>query len=413
MIKHLAKVSGRRFFKRVERKLKPIKPSRVSEAAYKSDLLSLTNKLQLAGKELSRYLDSLRVEVDYVIGDSREDDIRKKIKDQARKFNLDETSVNKTARMAVNRVKRDVDDKLRAELRRSVKVDIDPIIRNDYRISPQIEMAVTENVALIKSIPEQYFAKLEKHVLDAMVSGQRHDSFTEIVERVGKITENRAKVIARDQISKLNGSFNRIRQSTLGIDEYIWSTSQDERVRPTHQENEGKKFRWDSPPEETGHPGEDVMCRCVAIPVFDLDSMEEQVANSANNEVLYNHEGTNWTSTLATQYIAKSVKTPDAVMAHDTAQLEMVLKALRKHDIYDPDSVEITEISIKDLKTVQSVVRTDQISSMAGNFDSNHKPVTVWKLPNGEMILRDGNHRVNSAIKNNKLTIKAKVLSFK
>ena len=41
-------------------------------------------------------------------------------------------------------------------------------------------------------------------------------------------------------------------------------------VRPSHAENDGKIFSWDTPPA-TGHPGEDHNCRCTAVPLPDDD----------------------------------------------------------------------------------------------------------------------------------------------
>ena len=61
------------------------------------------------------------------------------------------------------------------------------------------------------------------------------------------------------------------------MEEYVWSTSQDSRVRDSHRRLNRKKFRWDDPPvvdPKTGrrcHPGEDYGCRCVALPVFNLN----------------------------------------------------------------------------------------------------------------------------------------------
>lgn len=46
---------------------------------------------------------------------------------------------------------------------------------------------------------------------------------------------------------------------------YIWRTRDDEKVRPSHADNNGRVFAWDDPPE-TGHPGEDYGCRCTAEP---------------------------------------------------------------------------------------------------------------------------------------------------
>lgn len=47
---------------------------------------------------------------------------------------------------------------------------------------------------------------------------------------------------------------------------YIWHTQQDDRVRSSHAANHGKLFAWNRAPE-TGHPGQDINCRCWAQPV--------------------------------------------------------------------------------------------------------------------------------------------------
>ena len=83
-----------------------------------------------------------------------------------------------------------------------------------------------------------------------------------------KAAQNRANLIARDQINKLNGQVNAIRQQNVGITHYIWRTADDDRVRPTHNARDDKKFAWDKPPSD-GHPGEPINCRCYAEPVFD------------------------------------------------------------------------------------------------------------------------------------------------
>ncbi len=52
---------------------------------------------------------------------------------------------------------------------------------------------------------------------------------------------------------------------------YIWRTSGDEKVRPSHAANNGKIFAWKNPPA-TGHPGQDYNCRCWADPYYGLDN---------------------------------------------------------------------------------------------------------------------------------------------
>jgi SPP1 gp7 family putative phage head morphogenesis protein len=108
------------------------------------------------------------------------------------------------------------------------------------------------------------------------------------------VVRSRAELIARDQTLKLYGQIQEERQTQAGIEEYVWSTSLDERVRGNpsgiypkshgnHWKLEGKTFRWDDPPvvdPTTGrkeHPGGDFQCRCAAIPVLsdDLEPISE------------------------------------------------------------------------------------------------------------------------------------------
>jgi SPP1 gp7 family putative phage head morphogenesis protein len=115
--------------------------------------------------------------------------------------------------------------------------------------------------------------KIETQVFEGFRSGMRHEELSqkiigEIDPRVGNIRA-RADLIARDQISKLNGQFTELRQTELGLKRYTWRTVGDERVRESHSQNDGKVFSWNSPPEGTGHPGDDFQCRCYAEPVFE------------------------------------------------------------------------------------------------------------------------------------------------
>lgn len=62
------------------------------------------------------------------------------------------------------------------------------------------------------------------------------------------------------------GLINQLRQEDLGIDQYIWRSQDDAKVRDSHAEFDDRVFRWDDPPEG-GHPGEAHNCRCFAEPV--------------------------------------------------------------------------------------------------------------------------------------------------
>ena len=154
-------------------------------------------------------------------------------------------------------------------LQRAYGVDVANLIVEE-NLEEVLTAATGENVSLIKSIPSQYFDKVEQAVYRNLSGGGTAKSLQEELQRIGNVTKGRAKLIARDQNSKLNNRLNRERQINLGVKRYEWVTAKDERVRETHRRNNGKIFTWDRPPPETGHPGEDIQCRCIPRPILDL-----------------------------------------------------------------------------------------------------------------------------------------------
>lgn len=140
-----------------------------------------------------------------------------------------------------------------------------------YRSEPWLAQSqanwVANNTALIKSIPEQYMGRVEGIIRNGVMNGESPKSLAKKIQEAGGITENRAKLIAVDQIGKANGELTRNRQMDLGIKDYTWKTSRDERVRTLHQARQDVEFSWDKPPSD-GHPGMPVRCRCHASPIF-------------------------------------------------------------------------------------------------------------------------------------------------
>jgi SPP1 gp7 family putative phage head morphogenesis protein len=156
-----------------------------------------------------------------------------------------------------------------SEINKLAGIDIRGIL-NDETIKAQLLDSVDANVKLIKTLQPEYLADVRAAVLEGT---KRGDDFFSIKKRVAKLKSTherfRPKLIARDQSNKLTGDLNRIRQQDIGVEKYIWRTSKDGAVRDSHRDNDGKEFFWNSRPPETGHPGEDIQCRCIAEPVFD------------------------------------------------------------------------------------------------------------------------------------------------
>jgi len=129
------------------------------------------------------------------------------------------------------------------------------------------------NRDLILSIKNQGIERISTMTSHGLRTGKRHEYFAKQLRSIYSISKNRAKLIARDQVSKLNGNLTRLRQTGTGIEKYIWRTSGDRRVRSTHRSFEGNTYTWQTGSPE-GHPGEPVQCRCYAEAVFPEELLE-------------------------------------------------------------------------------------------------------------------------------------------
>ena len=125
------------------------------------------------------------------------------------------------------------------------------------------------NLELIEDIDRDILERMSEAVLETARTGGGMRDLERSLSDIGRIGRNRAKLIARNEVGNINAAISEQRQTEVGVVEYIWSTSDDERVRPSHRALDGDRFRWDSGGDPIeGHPGQAINCRCVAIPVM-------------------------------------------------------------------------------------------------------------------------------------------------
>jgi SPP1 gp7 family putative phage head morphogenesis protein len=161
-------------------------------------------------------------------------------------------------------------------VRAAVGVDL---FAKEPNVRPQLEVFVQANVQLIEGIAPKVAQDVEAAVLRAIQTGTLHKDLAIELEEDFGFSAKRARIIARDQVGKLYGNLQQVRQRSMGIKRYIWRTVNDERVRPEHEEREGKEFLWDDPPED-GHPGEAINCRCYPEPVVSFDDGDDEDGDS-------------------------------------------------------------------------------------------------------------------------------------
>jgi len=164
-------------------------------------------------------------------------------------------------------------------VRSAIGIDLGAVIQAEG-IGKTIDAAVLRNVGLVRGLSQDVAKRLSAKLLDALTRGLNNREIEKIITAEFGMARRRAKLIARDQAASFNGDLNRIRQTAMGVTEYVWSTSLDERVRgnpegkypnarPSHWDREGKTLKWSSPPSD-GHPGQPINCRCTARAVIEF-----------------------------------------------------------------------------------------------------------------------------------------------
>lgn len=130
---------------------------------------------------------------------------------------------------------------------------------------------LNEQVRLIRSLPLEAAQRVQDLSTRSLIDGSRASEIAGLIMATGKVTRSRANTIARTEVSRASCLFTQARAENLGSDGYIWRTSEDGDVRPSHKEMNGKFVRWDKPPtldRLTGHAGCLPNCRCYAEPVI-------------------------------------------------------------------------------------------------------------------------------------------------
>ena len=162
-----------------------------------------------------------------------------------------------------------------ADKKQSVAVNL---YQGSDRLTQYMIAASQQNVKLIQSIPQKYLDQVSNLVIGNMRQGMRPSHIEAALVQQFGVTERRAKLIARDQHSKIQGDITKLLQEASGFKYFRWRDAHDQRVRHTHRVIAGADvgfgkgvYRWDQlPKDEKGlpiYPGSPVNCRCVAIPV--------------------------------------------------------------------------------------------------------------------------------------------------
>ena len=156
-----------------------------------------------------------------------------------------------------------------ASFRAALGADVRPFLTSPA-VNAFMSRKVSENVDLIRSLPARFRdglkAKLEYELREAPFDQER---LTKLFRDEYGASGYNVRRRYRDQVGKTIGGLNEIRQSQLGIEEFVWRDSDDERVRPECAAEDGNTYRWsEGSPQDGAKPGTRVLCRCYAEAVI-------------------------------------------------------------------------------------------------------------------------------------------------
>lgn len=142
---------------------------------------------------------------------------------------------------------------------------------------------VHENARWIESFPREIAEEMVDYIQSEAMGGRRSSSVAEdLLTFFDDRTPAKMNLIARTETSKTQTALTQARAERLGLGWYIWRTSEDSRVRSSHDHMDGVLINWKNPPrpellagEENPppayHAGEIYNCRCYPEPVVDFD----------------------------------------------------------------------------------------------------------------------------------------------
>lgn len=224
-------------------------------------------------------------------------------------------------------------------------------------VKPVIDNWVNTQVSLITKADNDMHQAVARRVREGVRNGwSNEDTKAMIYREMPGISMRRARIIARDQTSKLNSDLSQGRMQNAGLETYIWSTSMDERVRglpggrypralPSHYAMEGKICRWDDPTKmrsadgewvprpmdaPTTHPGHDILCRCVALPNWaELDELTDATPEERYLTEVEMAEDALARATTAASYLPDDSKAKEAFIKDQLAAQSVLAKLLQ------------------------------------------------------------------------------------
>lgn len=144
---------------------------------------------------------------------------------------------------------------------------------------------INQNANYISSLPLDIAKYVDRRIAKGVLEGKRAtDIRDEILRYYPHISETRAQLIARTETSKAQTALTRVRAQAIGLNWYVWRTSEDSRVRKSHSHMEGVLINFNYPPSPERlinkksygnyNAGDIFNCRCYPEPLIDINDIK-------------------------------------------------------------------------------------------------------------------------------------------
>lgn len=290
-----------------------------------------------------------------------------------------------------------------------------------------------DNYTLITSNAKKYVSKINTLTEQAIVNGMSPKKLKdEIYKATEGLTQKHCKLIARDQMGKLNGQITQAQMQEIGLDYYVWSTAFDDRVRDSHAAMEGLLCRWDDasvcsydggktwvdrPANAVQlHPGQDIQCRCVGLAYYPELTAEiegepmEYIPASETESSVSNYESIidkiNSFKDLGHGEIDNIIPMGNKEFLKEASAIYNKQRATGQ-EIYVEKMVDLN-----DIVTRQAWLDKDKLLGFLKYDKLKEKGDIIRAVEyKGKYMLIDGNHRVSMAILKDGKRIKIAVLN--
>lgn len=238
------------------------------------------------------------------------------------------------------------------------------------------------NYNLIVSNARNYVNQINNLAEQAVVNGWSPKQLQEQIKKASNgLSDKKCRLLARDQIGKLQGQVAEAQMEEIGLEMYIWDTSGDERVRgnpagkyptavPSHYVMDGLLCRWDDATvysKDNGktwinrpanavklHPGRDIQCRCVALAYIPelLSEVSAEPVESFELPAMSNASNTDTENITAP--IPEIIHFTDEQLRQINQNVDNVLEAVKDEKLrkYVKDSLNDIAVSNSNMKVL-------------------------------------------------------------